>query len=382
MIIWHCFRRQSYHKMFLISYLLVAIGFLLKGLPTILFQGITLLSVLIIERKIKMLFSWRHFAGIGIFIILTGSYYLTYYFKNPHHFPDLMLRLVSESTQKSAIGAGFEKTILHLFTFPFEIIYHFVPWTLLVVFLFHKRILRKAMMNHFILYCTVIFIANCIVYWLSPITYPRYLLMLMPLLFIVFLQLSRYHAITNTLNYRVVVIVFLIFAFGIALAGTLLPVVFASKLPVQHIFQKVFVLLVLNLLVIYPLVTNQKRAGLLYYTVLLMLISRISFNLFLVPYRHYESWLTMCRNDSIELAQKTKSEELYYMTDTITTLNVYILTRERGEILRFRDDEEPGPYYIINENTKYNGNFEKEFSMRVPNYHRSYFAGKFNNIKP
>jgi hypothetical protein len=113
-----------------------------------------------------------------------------------------------------------------------------------------------------------------------------------------------------------------------------------------------------------------------------MLISRISFNLFLVPYRHYESWLTMCRNDSIELAQKTKSEELYYMTDTITTLNVYILTRERGEILRFRDDEEPGPYYIINENTKYNGNFEKEFSMRVPNYHRSYFAGKFNNIKP
>jgi 4-amino-4-deoxy-L-arabinose transferase-like glycosyltransferase len=213
MIIWHCFRRQSYHKMFLISYLLVAIGFLLKGLPTIVFQGITLLSVLIIERKIKMLFSWRHFAGIGIFIILTGSYYLTYYFKNPHHFPDLMLRLVSESTQKSAIGAGFEKTILHLFTFPFEIIYHFVPWTLLVVFLFHKRILRKAMMNHFILYCTVIFIANCIVYWLSPITYPRYLLMLMPLLFIVFLQLSRYHAITNTLNYRVVVIVFLIFVF-------------------------------------------------------------------------------------------------------------------------------------------------------------------------
>jgi hypothetical protein len=116
--------------------------------------------------------------------------------------------------------------------------------------------------------------------------------------------------------------------------------------------------------------------------VLLLLISRISFNLFLVPYRHFESWLTMCRKDSIELAHKTKSEELYYMTDTVTTLNVYILTRERGEILRFRNDEEPGPYYIISETTKLNGYFEKEFSMRVPYYHRSYFAGKFNTIKP
>ncbi|MEZ5171941.1 MAG: glycosyltransferase family 39 protein [Bacteroidia bacterium] len=50
--------------MYSLSYLLVAVGFLTKGLPSIAFQVLTLCGWLAYNRRIKMLFHPAHFAGI------------------------------------------------------------------------------------------------------------------------------------------------------------------------------------------------------------------------------------------------------------------------------------------------------------------------------
>jgi 4-amino-4-deoxy-L-arabinose transferase-like glycosyltransferase len=377
MVIWHYYRKESYMRLFILSYLLTAIGFLMKGLPTLAFEAITLGVVFIYGRRFRVLVSWKHLAGVGLFVLVTGVYYLLYYLKNPAYLESILLRLVTESTQKSAIGTGLGKTVLHLFAFPFELIYHFVPWMLLVIFLFHKKIFTKVFSNDFVRYCVIVFSANMLIYWFSPVTYPRYLLMLVPLIFIVFLYAGRFHSFTTTLNYRVVRIVFISIMAGLSSANVVLPVIFAGQLPVDHLYLKVFLVLVAEILVLSGILSNQKGPGLFYYTGMILLISRISFNLFLVPYRQSESWLTLCREDAIELAGKTKGEELYYMTDTITIHNVYYLTRERNDILRHKDTPSGGPYFIVNDTMLFGQGFEKELSMRIPYNYSTYYAGKF-----
>jgi 4-amino-4-deoxy-L-arabinose transferase-like glycosyltransferase len=381
MIIWYFYQRKNFTLLFFLSYFIIAITFLLKGLPSVVFQGVTLLTLFISQKSVRKLFCWQHLVGIFLFLTFTGTYYLFYYIKNPDYFDDVILRLFTESTRKSAIGAVFSKTLMHIFTFPFEVIYHFLPWTLLIILLYDKNILRKALSNNFIRYCLLIFIANLLVYWLSPITYPRYLLMLIPLIFVVFLYLGKIHALSNTLGNKIVVKLLYIFMITLIIASSLLPVIFAGKIPVTHLYLKSLLIFLTGLLVFYDY-HSSKQSSLLFTVGILLLISRISFDLFLLPYRQSISWSDKCRRDAIALAKNTKGHEMFLLTDTITIPNAYYLTRERKEILRFKTIPEKGPYYIVLDTTLYGDAFKKEFVMRIPYNSSSLYIGKFNNENP
>jgi 4-amino-4-deoxy-L-arabinose transferase-like glycosyltransferase len=381
MLIWHFIQKRNFTLLFIISYALIAITFLLKGLPSLVFQAITLLTVFIMNKETRRLFSWQHITGILLLVFITGTYYLLYHLKNPDQLERILIRLFTESSQKSAIGAGIRRTMLHLFTFPFELIYHFVPWTLLVIFVFHKKIFSKALTKPFIRFCLFVFLTNMVVYWLSPITYPRYLLMLFPLIFIVFLYIAKMHAISGTPHYRFMKALLYWFMVSLVLASGLLPVLFASHIPVEKVYLKSLLVLAAGGLVLF-FFHRTRSSGLLYSLGLALLISRVSFNLFLVPYRQSISWMDLCRKDAIEIAKYTKGQEMYLLTDTITIPNVYYLTRERNEILRYKTSPVVGPYFIVKDTSLFGSAFKKEFSMRVPYYTRSYFAGKFKHVQP
>jgi len=377
MLIWQYNRKAKYLSLFVISYVLTAAAFLLKGLPSLVFQGITLLVIFVQNRNFRGLFSWKHLAGITAFLVLTGTYYLIYYFQNPEFLDNALFRLLTESTDKSAIGNGIQKTLLHLVTFPFELIQHFLPWILLVIFLFHKKILLRVLRGNFIRFCFLVLLANIAVYWLSPTTYPRYLLMLMPLAFVIFIYTGKFHAFYKTLHYRVVLYGFIFFIIGLSLLSFVLPLFYSSRIPVSNLPLKVGIVLMLNGGLFYFIVRPSTHTGLLYAVVLVLLIARISFNLFLQPYRQSTDLLTSCRKDAIELANGTKGIPLYYMTDTITIHNVYYLTRERGQILTFNNVPVAGSFFIVDDTLKAGTDFRRQFSMHVPYQYKTFYAGKF-----
>jgi 4-amino-4-deoxy-L-arabinose transferase-like glycosyltransferase len=378
MIIWHSHEKQRFLQLFLVSYLLIAVSFLLKGLPSLVFQGITLLTLFIYKKNFKKLFSWQHILSIFIFCIITGTYYYLYFLRHPDDTGKLILRLFTESTQKSAFGTEIKNTILHLFTFPFELVYHFVPWTLLVIFIFNRKIFTRVFANDFIRYCSLVFIANLIIYWLSPITYPRYLLMLFPLAFTIFLYLVKYHAILNTDIYRIFTRIISIIMVLLVLCNALLPVVFAHEIPVDNLFSKALIILIAGVIIWYYFYYSQKKANILFTLALVLLLSRISFDIFLVPYRQINGWANLCRFDAIRLTKETEGKELFVLTDTITIPNAYYITRERNEILQFREFPVKGPYYLVDDPDKYGNNFKTEYSMRIPNHRkRRLYAGKF-----
>ncbi len=379
MLIWHFFQKRRFPVLFLSTYAILAVTFLLKGLPSLAFQGITLLTLFIYTGHFRKLFSWAHIAGIVVFVLLISAYYYPYYLHHPDDTTGLLLRLVSESTQKSALGVRIGETFKHMVSFPFEMVYHFAPWTILLIMAFNRSILKRAFSNSFIKYCILVFAANIIIYWLSPITYPRYLHMLVPLLFIALLYLIRFHALSNTVSYRIVMYIIFVLTIMLIVVYTIMPILFHKLLPVSHIFLKSVLLLIPGIFLFYKMYLARKRMNTLFGLGLVLLISRISFNLFLVPYRQTLAWPEKCREDAIRLGQGTKGEELFLLTDTITIPNAYYITRERNEILRFVNVPTRQSYYIVDDTAWFDGHFTREFTMRstISRKHR-FYAGRFN----
>jgi 4-amino-4-deoxy-L-arabinose transferase-like glycosyltransferase len=380
-VMWHYHQKKNYQLLFLFTYILTAVSFLLKGLPSLAFQGITLLTLFTYTHNFRKLISLKHLLGIVIFLAIVSLYYYLYYLQHPDDIMILLGKIISESTEKTALGVRFGNTLKHVFAFPFELIYHFLPWTLFAVLLLNKQILKRAFTNSFIRYCVLVFLFNLIIYWLSPITYPRYLIMLLPLTFIVFIYLAKYHVLANTPNYKVIYKLVIFIIVTLAIVNLLLPVAYSKHLPVNHIFLKTMFILLAEMIPVYILFFSNRKTGTIFILVIMLLISRISFNIFVLPYRQSTSWLTFCRKDAIKVSHATMGHELFVMADTLTVPNSYYITREREEILKFSDTPEEGSYYLIFDEALMGCNFRKEFSMRTTlSEDTLFYAGRFFGI--
>ncbi|MBW6460810.1 MAG: glycosyltransferase family 39 protein, partial [Bacteroidales bacterium] len=82
MLSWHFFQKRKFFLLFMVAYAITAISYLLKGMPSLYFTAASLLVLFIQGKKFKMLFNWRHFAGIFLLILIVGGYYLLYFTRN------------------------------------------------------------------------------------------------------------------------------------------------------------------------------------------------------------------------------------------------------------------------------------------------------------
>ncbi len=173
--------KKKYLSLFVGAYLLASIAFLLKALPALVFLGFSLLAVHIYTGTFKKLFSWKHFAGFTTMSAIISVYLWAY---SRHESVETLLAIfLDESTQRTVVEYGLLKTLFQIFTFPLEMIYHFLPWSAFVFIFFNRRIVEIIRQNKFITYCAIIFLANIWIYWSSPEVYPRYLFMFIPLFF-------------------------------------------------------------------------------------------------------------------------------------------------------------------------------------------------------
>lgn len=333
MIVYHAGEKRKYGQLFLLTYLLTAAGFLLKGLPSVVFQGATLGAYFLYRKDWRRLFGSAHFAGIGLFLLIVGSYYITYH--QYHSVADLFDTIVNESTKRTAAEHGMADTVKHLFTFPFEFIYHFLPWTILVVFLFRKDLLKVLAADTFITFCCIIFLADIVVYWVSVEVYPRYLFMHLPLLFTVLLHLYFREENGNGFARRLTHI-----ALGMicatAVTAAFVPLFLERAGEESHLFLKCAVpgalLAGLNILY-YP----KKRERLLI-TVAVLLIARLLFNWFVIPDRHRHDRGTMVQAAAAEFGRQYQERPLYFYRGAVMERTTsYYITRESGQIFRYTD---------------------------------------------
>ncbi|MFN3939815.1 MAG: ArnT family glycosyltransferase, partial [Chitinophagales bacterium] len=175
--------QDAYWKLFIVSYLLVAMGFLLKGMPALVFQGLTLVSVFVVEKKWKHLFKLPHLAGVFVFLFVVGTYF--YCYARYNSLDPFFKTIWTESSKRTVLEKSYLDSFLYLFVFPFKQIFELLPWSLLILFCLRKESLAAMRHDKFIRFCFVVLLANSIPYWLSPDTQARYIQMLYPLGFII-----------------------------------------------------------------------------------------------------------------------------------------------------------------------------------------------------
>lgn len=345
MVIYHQFEKGKYWKLFLISYLLISVAFMMKGLPALVFQGVTLLVYFAYRRRLLKLFHPAHFTGILLFVLIVGGYYLAYSYYNG--LDVLMENLVWESFKRTPVNYGWTDTLLHLFSFPLEMVYHFLPWSLMGVYFFRKKMIRIIRQDAFVTFNLIIFLANILVYWASPEAYPRYLFMLAPLFFSALIHLHYYHKEHNTWQFRLLHHFFwtIILMAGI---GSFAPL-FLERLDWIPWRIPKAVVLGLALLGVGYGYKKWNEQGLLWLILALLLI-RIGFNWFVLPDRNMNGYDNLCRISSKRVGRDFKDYEMYLYKDLeMQMTNSVYITMERGEIVMRKWEEfDPDAVYLIN----------------------------------
>ena len=189
--IFHLYQKRRFFLLFVSSYALTALGLLTKGLPSLAFQGVSILVFFVYSREWKKLFSFPHLVGIAtLFLVISG--YLTYYsnFNPTDGFVD---RIWTESRDRTLLVKGYEELVLHFFRFPLETLSSILPASLLIPFIIRADFTKKLKENPYILFCGILFLANILIYWFSPGTRQRYIYPLYPLVISLLVYFTMEH---------------------------------------------------------------------------------------------------------------------------------------------------------------------------------------------
>lgn len=346
MLVYHFDRKKNYWWLYATTYALTAVGFLLKGLPPIAFQGLTLAGWFLYTRRWRLLFHPAHAVGLLIFVLITGSYYLAYFSRNAIPFSDVASVILSESAKRTGLTFGLGATLLHLVSFPFELIYHFVPYTLLVVLLFRRHILALLKANSFIVFNALTFSLTVLIYWLSPQVYGRYLIGLVPLLFTVLAYLYYEHSVPAEPRRWWVERIWLATALLVAV-GCWVTLFYPTTKTIPGVVWKTALVSGLLLGLAWQLYQpSMNRLGLM---VAVVVVVRLGFNWLVLPGRVEKR--QFYRDSATQAAQLTLGRPLYGYKATVgadnaTDVSTFHITAARGSILRRTSNKYSKALYI------------------------------------
>lgn len=344
MLIFHLIRQEKYNLLFLVSWFLVALAFLMKGMPALVFQILTLPLAFIYFRKIRKLLTTANFLGILVFLLVTGGYYFLLFRQNPSG--SYLSTLLNESTKRTFLEHGWADTIINLFTFPFEQLYHLAPWSLFLLLFLLKPVRERIRQNIFLSYLLLVFMVNIPVYWISVETYPRYLLMLYPLLLIpaiyAFIEVLPVGRKKKRLNRVLIAFLIILIPAGVAVWSTY---PFAG----EHV-SLVFIpgLIFISACIWFAI---RKPAQIPEVLIIVLLIIRIGFNLLVIPDRYGKSRISVQKDQAIEVAAITRETDLEIFNLAVCSPETsFYIAKERGEILhRYHGLEQKGKYYLVDD---------------------------------
>lgn len=378
MVVFHEFERGRWQRLFAGSYLLMSVGFLMKGLPAIVFQGITLVVWFAWRGQFWRLFSLAHIlSGLGA-VALIGSYYLVYHQYNS--LEAVFSTLFNESSKRTVVRFGIGETALQIVSFPFEFIYHFLPWSLLVFYLVRpdlRRLLRESVFTRFLV---VVLLANLVPYWTSPEVYPRYLLMLVPLLFLLGFHFYERRA-ARAMVHRVVETLLLVFAAVLSLAWV--APFFSARLQVMPGALPISALLLAASAALTWQAWRQPEARWLW-VMAVMLVFRIGFNGYVLPDRLANDYGEKCRQTSLAAGRRWQGQPLYVYHHTLMQpTNSYYLERAYGGIIPRKIDRfSLQDYYIVNPAQFPGASFVLRDSFLVRHGQQTYYIAQLRDTLP
>ena len=363
MVIYQQGEKERYRQLFAWAYLLAATGFLLKGLPSVVFLGLALLTYFIWQKKWRQLISWAHLGGIAVFALTAGSYYALYAQHNGLN--EVFKTLFVESAKRTFLEYGVGQTLLHFLTFPFEMWYHFLPWTLMAVYFFRKNAWQLIRQNKFITWSLLVFGTTLLPYWSSVEVYPRYLFMHVPLVFSAFFYLHFENGKEGSRWWQFVEGVFGVICLLTTLTSMLLPFWEEAKAVPFSGLKTAFLVASLGLL---SWLYQRWKTQRMFTFVIVLLVARLGFDWFVLPSRLNIECSTQVRQTTIEAVKKLEGRPVYIYKHSLGFQPVtgYYFTRETSRILKKQHENfDKNALYIVHTGL-YNKNlFEKTGEITV-----------------
>jgi len=337
------YQQRGWWWMFGGFYAFHALGMLTKGLPSVVFIGLTLPAWLWYKSEFKRLFSAAHFFGILIFCVITGGYLFQY--SRYNDLEPLLLVWLGQAGERTIAEQGISSLLGHLLIYPLDSLKDMLPFSLLVVFFWRKDVKKVIIRNEWMVFAALVVAVNFPVYWISPGAKQRYLYMFFPL--ILTLGLWMWRNAENQRIKRLFRVVAGIFLFSISIGGTAI-----WFLPQFEFLPNRFLLGVAACISFCTVLWWWKRdAGRDIYALLLsMLIFRIIFDLTVIPLRDLNSGAQYDKITAFQIDAIVGDSPLFFHRNDRCSFNsIYYLNRLRGHCITKSYTLKKDTFYIADE---------------------------------
>lgn len=346
--LFHFGQNRNYYLLFISSYLLTSVGILVKGLPSLVFQGVSLLMYFIYTKQFRKLFSIEHIAGVLTFCIPLLAYFWSY--SQYNSLADYFNVLWTESSRRTVVEKDFLESVLHLFTFPFEhILVTLFPWCFLGLVLLSKKVRISIWQVPVLKFCVLMVAANIVIYWLSPETRPRYLFMIYAMILPVLI--FAYEKLELKTKYKKMVDAFIL-ALSSLLLLLPLALIYMDKDALNQINYPLYLSISILGIIISLMLYFRTRISKPLILVLVLISVKISFGGIVIPYRFLTEIGDTYKAQTLAVLESTKDKPLWILRNTPIDRDAsFYLENERQEIVRRQNEgiAKKDRYYITNE---------------------------------
>lgn len=325
-------QKGRYLTMFLVGYLLTALAFMTKGTPAIYFQGISLLSIIIVQKEsYKQIFSWKHAIGTLPFIAIIGTYCVLYskYYNPLSYFAGIF----SDIPEK--IETGNYRRLTNILSFFGKSI---VAYPILSIFpiLLRKNTFVQIIRNQTDSYLMLISLFGIVPFFIGDY-YVKYILMFVPLITILIIK----HLTTNEH----------ISASKILLLWGI-PIIFitiASLVGRGNLFDGSVPIYSLALILPFVLLLHNCK---LHHTAIICIYTIVT-SIFVLHIKYptdTESPYANLEKKANQIAEETSCGRIYILPDSkINYATMFYLTYYKGEIITIaKDSVNKGDFYLTN----------------------------------
>jgi 4-amino-4-deoxy-L-arabinose transferase-like glycosyltransferase len=332
---------ENYKKLYFSIYFLSAIGFMLKGFPSFHFLIFALLIIHYMFNSWKQLLSSYHIAAVGLAVALISLYF--YYYNQYIDATKTVAPLFDQAARRTILRYDVVEVLKHIVTYPFENIFHFFPWSVMGILFFQKNVIATIKANKYIFYVTLTFTANFLIYWASPEVFPRYILMLIPLVFTLWIYLYEFELGVDNLRMKIIAIIY-----KLILMAAPIVIIFGFWNPnmkfVENATMKLIILILMCIVV--AIIYFNDRPNRIIIFVIFILIVRIGFNTIILPIRSSYGDDAYLKSEAIKIGKKYPGIKLYGSTRLYWISGFYI-SRETKMITDRTNDLTKHNYYII-----------------------------------
>jgi hypothetical protein len=276
----------------------------------------------------------------------VGADYAVYVQRNPEGLTAFFEALWTDRNERTAAHFSITKLLSHFLVFPFRFLYEIVPWSILIFAMVRKGLPAAFKQNDLLRYASLILLVNISIYWISPGSNSRYLIMFFPLAITILMWF--YGKQEFVLPKRNAVIHWIY--------GTIL---YAGAIGIWYFMvDDTFEIISERLLWSIGLSVGFTVLGIAYINIktarLLIMVSgvllgRIAYNGMVRPMLDVTVKETAYREGAERIAKNSKGSRLFLWKDTeiVPEITVYI-SRVREEILRReRKEAQPGTDYLM-----------------------------------